>query len=294
MNNQSESTCDRGVSLEDTLARSCCSVKPHHVGRIRIQDDEQYIARRRRSSCEARARSRQLAASQKKDDVVAVFCHEVRSSLAAIRNAGHLLRIQHAETPTGEKARLMIERQAGRMTRLIDDLADVSRTSSSELPFQRQRFDLRSVVEQAIETAGSELSTRNHRLATSLPATPIWLHGDPGRLEQVLVNLLVNAAKYTDDGGELSLSAQQKDGDVIIRIRDSGIGIAPDVLPSVFNLFMQADNSSRRAEAGFGIGLALVRSFVELHGGHVTATSAGLGQGSEFTVLLPMLVPDAS
>ena len=166
-------------------------------------------------------------------------------------NAGHILRIQHAETPTGEKARLIIERQAGRMTRLIEDLADTSRSNSSELPFQRQRIDLRSVVEQAIETVASELSTRNHRLTTSLPATPMWLHGDSGRLEQVLVNLLVNAAKYTDDGGELWLSAQQEDDEVIIRVRDSGIGIAPDVLPNVFNLFVQVEHSSRRADAGF-------------------------------------------
>src|ERR1700722_1178611 len=294
MNNQSEFTLDRGGITEGALARRRCSVKPHHGGRIRIQDDEQYIARRRRSSCEARARIRQLATSQKKDDALAVFCHEVRSSLAAIRNAGHILRIQHAETPTGEKARLIIERQAGRMTRLIEDLADISRSNSSELPFQRQRIDLRSVVEQAIETVSSELSARKHRLTTSLPAAPLWLHCDPGRLEQVLVNLLVNSAKYTDDGGELWLSAQQEDDEVIIRVRDSGIGIAPDVLPNVFNLFVQAEHSSRRADAGFGIGLALVRSFVELHGGDVTATSAGLGQGSEFTVSLPMRAADGS
>jgi signal transduction histidine kinase len=141
----------------------------------------------------------------------------------------------------------------------------------------------------AIDTVASDLVERNHRLTTSLPDLPVWLKGDAGRLEQALVNLLVNAAKYTDDGGDLSLSVQQRNNEAIIRIRDSGIGIASDVLPCVFNLFMQADHSSRRAEAGFGIGLALVRRLVELHGGSVTAASAGLGQGSEFTVCVPML-----
>ena len=141
---------------------------------------------------------------------------------------------------------------------------------------------------RAIETVESDLTARNHTLINSLPGLPIWLKCDPAQLEQVLVNLLVNAAKYTDDGGTVSLSVSKEDNEAIVRIRDSGIGIAADVLPCVFNLFMQADHSSRRAEAGLGIGLALVRRLVELHGGSVTAASAGLGQGSEFTVRLPI------
>jgi signal transduction histidine kinase len=220
---------------------------------------------------------------------VAVFSHEIRSSLGAIRNAGHLLRFLHVEASAGAKARLLIERQVGRMTRLVDDLLEISRVRSAELPLRLEQIDVCVVVEHAIETVESDLGKRNHRLETSLPDAPIWLEGDPGRLEQALVNLLVNAAKYTDDGGDISLSLRQEGEEAIVRIRDSGIGIASDVLPRVFNLFMQADHSSRRAEEGFGIGLALVRRLIELHGGSVTAASAGLGQGSEFKVCLPMV-----
>jgi signal transduction histidine kinase len=223
------------------------------------------------------------------DEFLAVFSHELRSSLGAIRNAAYLLRIRDAETAVEDKARLLIERQVGRMTRLIDDLLASSQVQCAQLPLQPERVDLRAVALHAIGTVEADLEQRNHRLAISLPETPIWLPGDAGRLEQVLVNLLVNASKYTNDGGNISLSAQQQDSDVVVRIGDSGIGIAADVLPHVFNLFMQADHSSRRAEAGFGIGLALVKNLVEMHGGSVTAASAGLGQGSEFVVRLPML-----
>jgi signal transduction histidine kinase len=216
-----------------------------------------------------------------------VFSHEVRSSLGAIHNAAHLLRILHGETSVEDKARLLIERQVGRMTRLVDDLVELSRVRSAELPLQSARIDLRTVVMHAVETVESDMRRRNHRLSTSLSDMPLWLSGDSGRLEQVLVNLLINASKYTNDGGEISLSAQQKGHEVMVCIRDSGIGIAQEVLPLVFNLFMQADHSSRRAEPGLGIGLALVKRLVEMHGGSVTAASAGLGQGSEFIVCLP-------
>jgi signal transduction histidine kinase len=259
------------------------------------QDGPNPLAKRRRPACQARARMRRLVPeSGLNDEFLAVFSHEVRSSLGAIHNATAMLRILHAQTSSVEdKARLLIERQVGRMTRLVDDLLASTRNRSAELSLQCERLDLRSVVLHAIGTVESDLGRRNHRLITSLPDMPIWLAGDPGRLEQVLVNLLVNASKYTNDGGNISLSAQQKDGEVIVRICDSGIGIAPDVLPYVFNLFMQADHSSRRPEAGLGIGLALVKRLIEMHGGSVTAASAGLGQGSEFTVCLPTLTQRA-
>jgi signal transduction histidine kinase len=248
------------------------------------------LASRHLSSCRARLRAPQMPmANQQKDEFLAVFSHEMRSSLGAIRNAAHLLGLQSLETPVGEKARQLIERQVGRMTRLADDLIDVARIRSETQHLRCERIDLRVVLKHAMETVESDIDARNHRLAASLPDAPVWLRGDPGRLEQVFVNLLVNAAKYTDRGGDLSLSMQHNDGHVIVRICDSGIGIAADVLPRVFDLFMQADSSSRRAAAGFGIGLALVRSLVELHRGSVSATSAGLGQGSQFVVRLPAL-----
>lgn len=248
-----------------------------------------HIARRHRFSCQLTGRAQQLATPRSlEDESLAVFSHEVRSSLGAINNAAHILGILLSTTAVRDKARLMIVRQVGRMTRLVDDLTDVSRIAGAGLRAKRERVDLRVVVVRAIETVESDLAARSHRLAISLPDTPMWLMGDPDRLEQVWVNLLVNAAKYTDDGGELSLSMQQDNRQVIVRLLDSGIGIAADLLPHVFDLFVQADQSSRRAEAGSGIGLALVRRLVESHGGSVTAASVGLHQGSEFTVRLPM------
>jgi signal transduction histidine kinase len=292
MNDQSESTHDTSWSLEDAARPfdTEFAIDAPHAGRgsaFGLATNQ--IAKRRRSSCQTRARIRQLASGDRlNDEFLAVFAHEVRSSLGAIRNAAHLLRILHAGTSVGDKARLLIERQVGRMTRLVDDLAEVSQVRSAELPLQPERIDLRVVVKNAVETVESDLRQRSHRLGTSLPDVPMWLNGDAGRLEQVLVNLLRNAAKYTNDGGDLFLSMQQRNHEIIVRLRDSGIGIAQDVLPCIFNLFMQADHAARRAEAGLGIGLALVRRLVEMHGGSVTAASAGLGQGSEFTVCLPV------
>lgn len=293
MTDQTEYTREISAGVENAIARSLdteLAIDPCHVRRARISWPGNYqTGKLRRLSRQARSRVRQRAPeSRLNDEFLAVFSHEVRSSLGAIHNAAHLLHLLHADTSPENKARLLIERQVGRLTRLVDDLVEVSRIGGAELPVQCERIDLCVVVMRAIETVESDLGKRNHRLTTSLPDMPTWVTGDAARLEQVLVNLLVNAAKYTDDGGDLSLSMQQKDDQVIVRIRDSGIGIARDTLPHVFNLFMQADHSSRRAEPGWGIGLALVRRLVEMHGGNVTAASAGLGQGSEFTVCLPL------
>ena len=142
-------------------------------------------------------------------------------------------------------------------------------------------------MNNAIETLESDIKQRNHRLTTALPDAPVWLQADPGRLEQVFVNLLANASKYTDTGGELTVWMHVRDGQAVVRVRDSGIGIAPEVLPHLFDLFRQADEAAPRSQSGLGIGLALVRNLVESHGGSVTGASAGLGQGSEFTVCLP-------
>jgi two-component system CheB/CheR fusion protein len=152
---------------------------------------------------------------------------------------------------------------------------------------RRERMDLRDVVSNAIQTLESDIQQRNHRLTAELPDAPVWLQGDPGRLEQVFVNLLANASKYTDRGGELTLGLYVRGGQAVVSIRDSGIGIAPGALPELFGLFRQADQTAPRSQSGLGVGLALVRSLVESHGGTVTGASDGLGQGSEFTVCLP-------
>jgi len=227
-------------------------------------------------------------ANRRKDEFLAMLGHELRNPLASIHNGIHLLSHQTEDTLASQKIKAMIERQVRRMSQLLDDLLDVSRITNGRLRLQRERIDLRDVVSKAIETLESDIKQRNHRLTTALPDTPVWLQADPGRLEQVFVNLLANASKYTDTGGELGIWMHVRDGQVVVRVRDSGIGIAPEALPHLFVLFRQADEAAPRSQSGLGIGLALVRNLVESHGGSVTGASAGLGQGSEFTVRLPM------
>jgi signal transduction histidine kinase len=287
-----ESMRDRGARGEETAGRPFEGKPASNVcyfDRARVvRSNTGGITQRRRPLRPVRLHAAEFAtANRRQNDFLAVIFHELRSPLAAICNVVYLLGTQNAGAAAEQRARLLIERQVGRMTRLVDDLLDVSRVGNSQLRLQRGRLDLRRVVQHAIETVASSIGERHLRLATSLPDAPVWLHADAGRLVQVFVNLLVNAVKYTDAGGELRLSVQEEDDHAVVRVRDSGIGIAPDMLPRVFNLFMQVDRSARHSEATLGIGLALARSVVELHGGSLTAASAGLGQGSEFTVRLP-------
>jgi signal transduction histidine kinase len=223
----------------------------------------------------------------KNSEFMTVFSHELRNSLGAIRSATRVLNIEPSGLPA-LKARAMIERQVEQMTRLVEDLLDVSRIRSGQLHLRCERMDLRAVAARAVQTIEFTMQQQNQKMTTSCPEVPIWLWADAARLEQVFVNLLTNAAKYTDAGGSVTLSVDRDKGEAIVRISDSGIGIAPEVLPHVFDLFVQADPSSRRGSAGLGIGLALVRNLVERHGGLVTVASAGLGHGSEFTVRLPI------
>jgi signal transduction histidine kinase len=226
------------------------------------------------------------SANRRKDEFLAILGHELRGPLASIRNGIHLLTHQ-VEDASSPKIKAMIERQGRRMTQLLDNLLDISQVTQGRLHLHRERIDLRDAVSNAIETLESDIKQRNHRLTIALPDTAVWLHADLGRLEQVFVNLLANASKYTDTGGELAVSVLVRGGEAVVRVRDSGIGMAPGVLPRVFDLFWRADAAATRAHSGLGIGLALVRYLVESHGGSVTGASPGLGQGSEFTVCLP-------
>ncbi|HWM69822.1 MAG TPA: HAMP domain-containing sensor histidine kinase [Steroidobacteraceae bacterium] len=180
----------------------------------------------------------------------------------------------------------MIERQVRQMTRLVDDLLDVSRLTQARLVLTCKRVDLRTVLRDAVDTLDAEISHKQQRFTISMPDAPVWCQADPGRLEQVFVNLIANASRYTDAGGELAVWMHLRENQAVIRIRDSGIGIAPEVLPHVFDLFEQGSPADPRSAAGLGVGLAVVRDLVELHGGTVTAASAGTGRGSEFAVLL--------
>jgi CheY-like chemotaxis protein len=227
-------------------------------------------------------------ADQRKDQFLAMLAHELRNPLAPISNA---VQIMQLEGPNGRNFRWsteVIEDQIKHMTRMVDDLLDVSRITRGKVDLQKETISLVLVVELAVEASRPLIEDYHHHLTIALPPEPVLVDVDPARLAQVLSNLLNNAAKYTDEGGQISLTAEQMDKDVIIRVRDTGIGIAPDLLPKIFDLFTQADRTLSRSRGGLGIGLTLVRSLVELHDGRVTAHSKGLGQGSEFVVRLPI------
>jgi signal transduction histidine kinase len=219
---------------------------------------------------------------------VAVISHELRNSLGVVRNAARLLR-SPASSGSIESARSLIERHVGQMSRHIEDLLESQRRGVRSDGLHDSYLDLRTITGYAVDSIGPELARRGHRLVVKLPEEPVWTRADGARLEQVFSNLLINAAKYTPDGGNISLLMERDAESVYVRIRDSGVGIEPAMLSRVFGMFVQVATALPGRENGRGIGLAVVRSVVEQHGGTVTATSAGLGLGSEFTVLLPSL-----
>jgi signal transduction histidine kinase/ActR/RegA family two-component response regulator len=226
-------------------------------------------------------------ADRRKDEFLATLAHELRNPLAPIRNAAELLRIHAADDLQRELAREIIARQTKRMGLLLDDLLDVSRITQQRLVLKKENVSLAAVVSTAIETARPLIDIKQHSLRVSLPSEPVELEADPLRLSQALSNLLHNAAKYTDSHGCIELAAYATAAELRIEVSDSGIGIDPKVLPTVFQMFTQVDSAIDRAEGGLGIGLALVRGLVGLHGGTVEAVSAGAGQGSTFTIRLP-------
>ncbi len=228
-------------------------------------------------------------ANRRKDEFLAMLAHELRNPLAPIQNTLHLMTLRSENNLTLKQSIDLLERQIRHMARLLDDLLDVSRITRGKVQLQKELLNLSTVITQAVETSRPFIESRKHQLLISLPSEPLWLEADPVRLEQVFVNLLNNAAKYTDIGGRIWLKLEKEGNEAILRVRDTGIGISPEMLPRVFDLFTQANNSLDRSQGGLGIGLTLVRSLVEMHGGSVSAYSAGLGQGSEFVVRLPIL-----
>ncbi len=218
---------------------------------------------------------------------IAVICHELRNSLSVVRSAARLLR-SSADSAALKTARSLIDRQVDQMSRHIDDLLRPSRRNGHSHGLQLADIDLRAIARNAIDDIGPEIARRGQRLAVSIPEQPIWAHADAARLEQAFSNLLINAAKYTPDGGDITLAMEPEGGLVRVRIRDSGIGIEPAMLSRIFGMFVQVNRALPSTEGGSGIGLAVVANVVELHGGIVKATSAGLGEGSEFTIVLPV------
>jgi PAS domain S-box-containing protein len=225
---------------------------------------------------------------RRKDEFLAVLSHELRNPLAPLRYAGALLRRAPAGSHEGVRAVDMIERQVGHMGRLIDDLLDLSRINRGLIHLRREAVSLRAILEQSADVVRPLIEAARHRLELRLPDERITVSADPARLVQAIGNLLNNAAKYTPDGGHLRLSGWEAEGQAVIEVRDDGIGIPPDQQPLLFQMFEQLPHTAERSQGGLGIGLALVKTLVELHGGHVHLYSAGLDQGSTFTLELPL------
>ncbi len=228
-------------------------------------------------------------ADRRKDEFLATLAHELRNPLAPIRNALQILKVEQQDRQVVEDLRKMMERQIDQMVRLVDDLLDVSRITRNRLELRKERVALSSVIESAIETSRPLIEAGGHELEVDVSAEPIPLNADLTRLAQVFSNLLNNAAKYTDPGGRIGVSAVRQGLRVVVTVRDSGVGIPTDMLPKVFEMFTQVDPNRDRSHGGLGIGLTLVKRLVEMHGGSIEAKSAGLGSGSEFVVRLPVI-----
>ncbi|HEX3148052.1 MAG TPA: hybrid sensor histidine kinase/response regulator [Gemmataceae bacterium] len=227
-------------------------------------------------------------ADQQKNDFLSMLAHELRNPLAPIRNAVEVMKMGNGLPEPCVWAGGVIDRQVRHLTRLVDDLLDVSRITRGKIELRTEPLDLRDIANQAVEAIRPVVEAKQHRLHVSLPTHSLRVHGDSVRLAQVLTNLLVNAAKYTDDSGEIWLTVSRDDSVAVVSIRDSGIGIPADKMQSIFELFAQVDDAIDRSQGGLGIGLTLAKRLVEMHGGTVSVASAGPGLGSEFVVRLPM------
>ena len=269
----------QGKRVDVEFVSNVYAVNNHQVIQCNIRD----ITDRKRAEDALRE------ADRRKDEFLAMLAHELRNPLAPIRTAAQVLRLKGPADPELQLARDVIDRQVQQLTRLVDDLLDLSRISRGKINVQLEPVALAAVVARAVEISRPLIDARKHHLEVSLPEQDVRVEGDPARLAQVVSNLLNNAAKYTEGGGRIWLTVEPSAGQAVLRVRDTGVGIAPEMLPKLFEMFTQVQGSVSRSEGGLGIGLSLVRSLVEMHGGSVQAFSEGLGRGSEFAVRLPLL-----
>jgi len=247
-----------------------------------LADLEREMAERREAEDAIRA------ADRRKDEFLATLAHELRNPLAPIRNALYIMQAAKENPAAVAEARAIIERQLVQMVRLVDDLLDVSRITTGKLTLRRERVDARAVAQSAIEAVEPLARARGHSLRVALPPSGAALDADPTRLSQVFLNLLNNAIKFTDPGGRIDFEVEVAGGELVARVRDSGVGIAPEVREEIFEMFAQADRSLERSTMGLGVGLSLARRLVELHGGTISVASAGPGKGAEFVVRIPL------
>lgn len=248
------------------------------------------ITDRKRLEHELHERLKELAeADQRKDQFIGMLGHELRNPLGPVSNGLQILRRSLTGDGAIDATLGMMERQVGQMVRLIDDLLDVSRISSGKIELRRETVDLVSAVQQALETVRGDLQAKGQRIVTELPPQPVYIHADAARIAQIVTNLLSNASKYSDAGSDITIAVEQVGEHVVTRVVDQGVGIPAGQLDAIFEIFVQIDPSIERRQGGLGLGLALVKSLTELHGGVVLATSEGSGKGSTFSVSLPRL-----
>jgi len=233
-------------------------------------------------------------ADRRKDEFLATLAHELRNPLAPMRNALQLMKLTKNDPAAIEQPRSLMERQLAQMIRLVDDLLDVSRISRGKIVLHRKRTSLAAVVESAVETSRPVIEASQHTLKIEIPAEPIYIEADETRLSQCVANLLNNAAKYTEPGGRIRLSVAREGDAAVVTVADSGVGILPEMLPKVFDMFTQIDRSLERSQGGLGIGLSIVKRLVEMHGGSIEARSEGQGRGSQFVVRLPAMATKAT
>ena len=282
------------IPLEDI--RDACVVLMTDVTALR---QAQEALERARDELEAKVeeRTRELLraneilaeADRRKDEFLAMLAHELRNPLAPIRTATHVLRIVGAEASELQIPLAMIERQSQHLARLVDDLLDISRLTRGKITLRKEPIDLVSIIKQVVENCRSVADQHQHEVEVNLPPHSLIVEGDDVRLTQVFSNLLSNAIKYTPNGGAISITAAEADGEACIAVKDNGIGLSGDTLPHIFELFVQANQGLDRANGGLGIGLSLVKRLAEMHGGSVEGRSEGPGQGSEFVLRLPLL-----
>jgi PAS domain S-box-containing protein len=254
---------------------------------------ERELLRARRQAEDAleaksRAEHALLLANRHKDEFLATLAHELRNSLAPVHAAVRLLATKTVSAQQAEWSRGVLDRQVMQLGRLVDDLLDISRVAEGKLELRLERVNIAEAIHGAIEAASELIGAKSHQLTTKLPNSSVYVEADPTRLTQIILNLLNNAAKYTPAGGRIEVEAWLDDGEVAVTVRDSGIGIASESLSTVFSMFSQLPSAHSHAQGGLGIGLSLVRALTEQQGGKVTAASAGLGLGSEFTIFLPL------
>ncbi len=294
INDQLESrVAQRTEALQRTATRLLAEVQERRKAEAALREAHEQLEQRvaDRTTELSAANGRLAEADRRKDEFLAMLAHELRNPLAPIRNAVTLLRKRPANDPIVEQMSAMLDRQVTHLAQLVDDLMDVARITSGKIELRLGPTDLDKVVRRTVEAVGPLLTERRHRIAVSVPAQPVWVRGDAVRLEQILTNLLQNAAKYTPPGGNVMVTLLTADTSAELRVADTGIGIRAEMLPRIFDMFQQGDRVQGRLIEGLGIGLTLVRNLVDLHGGTIEATSAGLGRGSEFIIRLPLCAP---